>query len=96
MTQKTKAPALAATPPMARRQSEPFTVTISEACELSNLDPMTIRGLIASGRLHTVCVGRRRPVLYPSLQRLVQRGRSETAQQRGKQPASDAALNDDC
>jgi hypothetical protein len=51
---------------------EPIAVTVRRACELSGLGPTKLWDLIAKGELQTTSIGRRRLVLYKSLQRLLQ------------------------
>jgi hypothetical protein len=50
---------------------QPLTVTVETSKKLSGLGHTTIWALIKSGKLETICVGRRRLVLYSSLERLL-------------------------
>jgi hypothetical protein len=54
-----------------RPNKRPITVTIAHAREISGLGNSTIWKLISEGRLDTVSIGRRRLVLYDSLERLL-------------------------
>jgi excisionase family DNA binding protein len=49
----------------------PLTVTVATARKLSGLGNTTIWALIKSGRLESTCVGRRRLIVYPSLEKLL-------------------------
>jgi hypothetical protein len=49
----------------------PITVTIANARYISGLGNSTIWKLISEGRLDTVNIGRRRLVLYDSLEKLL-------------------------
>ena len=61
------APARTLTPP----DLTPITVTLATAKQLTGLGYTTLWGLIGSGVLQTVRVGRRRLVIYASLCRLL-------------------------
>ena len=50
---------------------QPITVSVSDAVKLSSLSPATLYRLIASQRLATVLVGRRRLILVASLSNLI-------------------------
>jgi excisionase family DNA binding protein len=52
-------------------KQRPITVTIPNAREISGLGNSTIWKLISEGRLDTVSVGRRRLILYDSLEKLL-------------------------
>ncbi|MBR0795672.1 hypothetical protein JQ615_09760 [Bradyrhizobium jicamae] len=52
-------------------QSEPLTVTIAIARQISGLGNTTLWKLISDGTLQSVTVGRRRLVVYQSLRRLL-------------------------
>jgi excisionase family DNA binding protein len=54
--------------------SVPITVTVPHARELSGLGNTKIWELISSGELQAVRVGRRRLVLYASLEKLLRPG----------------------
>jgi excisionase family DNA binding protein len=52
-------------------KQRPITVTIADAREISGLGNSTLWKLIGEGRLDTVSVGRRRLILYDSLEKLL-------------------------
>ena len=49
---------------------KPISVTINQTAQISGLGRTTIYDLIKKGRLKTFCVGRRRLVVYSSLEEL--------------------------
>lgn len=49
---------------------KPITITINEALRVSGLGRTKLYELIGSGRLKTITVGRRRLVVYASLEAL--------------------------
>jgi excisionase family DNA binding protein len=55
-------------------KQRPITVTIPNAREISGLGVSTLWKLISEGRLDTVSVGRRRLILYDSLEKLLSPG----------------------
>ena len=50
---------------------QPLAVTVADACRLSGLGTTTIYELIKEQRLRTVTVGRRRLVIFASLELLL-------------------------
>jgi hypothetical protein len=50
---------------------KPITVTVAVAKKLSGLGNTTIWSLIKNGTLETICVGRRRLILYRALEQLL-------------------------
>jgi hypothetical protein len=67
----------------------PITVTIRTAREISGLGNTTIWALIKSGKLESTSVGRRRLVVYRSLQNLLsppQPDLSPQVRRRGRPP----------
>ena len=52
-------------------EAKPLTVTVATARKISGLGNTTIWQLIKNGKLETVHVGRRRLVVYSSLQKLL-------------------------
>ena len=50
---------------------KPLTVSVAEACELIGVGRTTMWVLIRSGRLKTLSIGRRRLIVFESLQELV-------------------------
>lgn len=52
-------------------QTRPLAVTVKTACELVGVGNTTMWGLIKEGRVKTVSIGRRRLVLYASLESLL-------------------------
>jgi len=63
----------------------PLTVTISTARKLSGLGNTTIWALIKKHELETVCVGRRRLVVYRSLQKLLSPPPTQPSDPRGRE-----------
>jgi hypothetical protein len=57
--------------PHERHSGRPLTVTVAMAREISGLGNTTIWALIKSGRLESTCVGRRRLIVYCSLEKLL-------------------------
>jgi excisionase family DNA binding protein len=53
------------------KEPKPIAVTISTARNISGLGNSTIWKLISQGQLATVSVGRRRLIIYDSLQKLL-------------------------
>ena len=60
----------------------PISVTLSEACRITGLGLSSIYAAIGSGTLDSVSVGKRRLVLYASLRRWIEVGRSKPADTR--------------
>jgi hypothetical protein len=50
---------------------QPIAVTVKAACHISGLGKTKLFELIGSGRLDTVAVGKRRLVIYASIERLL-------------------------
>ena len=50
---------------------EAEAITVSQACRLSNLGKTTMYGLISSGRLPTLKVGRKRMIRPTTLRRML-------------------------
>lgn len=50
---------------------KPITVTVSRACELTGLGRTSIYEALKDERLQSVTIGRRRLILYSSLEALV-------------------------
>ena len=74
-----------------------LTVTVAMAREISGLGNTTIWALIKSGKLESVCVGRRRLVVYRSLEKLLAPARSDSppqARRRGRPPKRQWANED--
>jgi hypothetical protein len=68
---------------------KPLTVTVARAREKSGLGNTTIWALIKSGKLESICVGRRRLIVYASLERLLSPALSDPSPQprrRGRPP----------
>ena len=53
------------------RSLKPVSVTIEEAKRLTGLGRTTLYALMAEGKLKTTTIGRRRLVLYSSIEKLV-------------------------
>jgi hypothetical protein len=53
------------------RGTKPLTVTVAMARQISGLGNTTLWALIKNGTLESVSVGRRRLILFPSLERLL-------------------------
>jgi hypothetical protein len=51
--------------------TKPLAVTVKSACKLIGIGHTTMWGLIKTGRVKTVSIGRRRLVLYASLESLL-------------------------
>jgi len=58
-------------PPAQTVAHTPISLTIEATCRISGLGRTSVWGLIKAGRLETARVGRRRLVLYRSLERLL-------------------------
>jgi hypothetical protein len=56
---------------------QPITVTVATARKLSGLGSTTIWALIKAGRLQTVRIGRRRLVIFGSLEKMLAPGRED-------------------
>jgi excisionase family DNA binding protein len=56
---------------ISKEDQTPLAVTVGRACELSGLGPTTLWGLLKSGKLEAVRVGRRTLVTYRSLEALL-------------------------
>ncbi len=52
---------------------KPITVSIKTACELSGLSRSTIWKLVADGTLESISVGRKRLILFESLETLLRK-----------------------
>jgi excisionase family DNA binding protein len=71
------------------RGAKLLTVTVAMARELSGLGDTTIWALIKSGKLESICVGRRRLIVYASLEKLLFPASSDPSPQmrrRGRPP----------
>ena len=66
--------------------AKPLTVTVAMAREISGLGNTTIWALIKKHDLETVCVGRRRLIVYRSLERLLSPAPSDPSPQ-SRRPA---------
>ena len=51
---------------------EPMAATIDDTCRITGLGKTSVYELIAQGRLKSVAIGRRRLVLYSSIEALLQ------------------------
>jgi hypothetical protein len=65
---------------------KPLTVTVAMAREISGLGNTTIWALIKSGRLESTCVGRRRLIVYCSLEELLLPTPTSTQRRRRGRP----------
>jgi excisionase family DNA binding protein len=66
-----------------------LTVTVATARKLSGLGNTTIWALIKSGKLESICVGRRRLIVYRSLENLLSPEPCDSSQhprRRGRPP----------
>jgi hypothetical protein len=61
---------------------KPLTVTVAMARDISGLGNTTLWALIKSGRLESTCVGRRRLIVYCSLEKLLSPAPSDSSPQR--------------
>lgn len=52
-------------------EPKPLAVPVKRACELIGVGNTTMWGLIATGRVKTTSIGRKRLVIYSSLEELV-------------------------
>jgi excisionase family DNA binding protein len=50
---------------------KPLAVPVKRACKLMGVGNTTMWGLIKAGRVKTICIGRRRLVVYTSLESLL-------------------------
>jgi hypothetical protein len=69
--------------------AKPLTVTVAMAREISGLGNTTIWALIKSSKLESICVGRRRLIVYCSLEKLLSPEPSDSSpqrRQRGRPP----------
>lgn len=57
---------------MHNQQLKPITITINEALRVSGLGRTKLYELIGSGTLKTITIGRRRLVVYASLEALAE------------------------
>jgi excisionase family DNA binding protein len=57
--------------PSRREQPIPLTKTIDDTCRITGLGRTKVYDLIATGRLKTTAVGRRRLVFYASIEALL-------------------------
>ena len=57
----------------------PLTVPVKRAAELVGLGKSTVWKLIASGELETVSIGKKRLVIFASLESLIERRRGKAA-----------------
>ena len=55
--------------------ARPLTVSVKTACKLVGVGKTTMWALIKSGRVRTVSIGRRRLVIYASLETLISEAR---------------------
>ena len=58
----------------ALNQTRPLSVTVKTACQLVGVGNTTMWALIKAGRVKTVSIGRRRLVIYASLESLLALG----------------------
>jgi hypothetical protein len=78
--------------------AQPLTVTVASAKKLSGLGNTTIWALIKNGALETICIGRRRLIVYRSLEKLLSPEPTEGGSQRPrrgrppKRPRPDEAV----
>lgn len=63
---------------------DPLTISVAEAKRLSGLGHTKLWELIGNGTLKTVCVGRRRLVIFASLFRLLTPGEQPRPRRRGR------------
>jgi excisionase family DNA binding protein len=59
-----------------RSQPKPIAVPVQEACQIGGFGVTTAYELIKQGKLKTVAIGRRRLVIYSSLEELFQQDTS--------------------
>jgi excisionase family DNA binding protein len=59
---------------MRTAQTEPVAATIPEACRISGLGRSTVYNLIATGRLKSTKIGKRRLVILASLKAVLNAG----------------------
>jgi hypothetical protein len=75
---------------------KPLTVTVATARKISGLGNTTIWGLIKREKLKSVCVGRRRLIVYSSLERLLSPSElpyhSSKPRRRGRPPKAPGLL----
>jgi excisionase family DNA binding protein len=64
----------AATPDVTGKGFKPLAVPVKAACQLVGVGHTTMWALIKEGRVKTVSVGRRRLVIYASLEALLSTG----------------------
>jgi len=55
-----------------RSDRKPLAVSVEDASRLTSLGRSTVAELISQGKLKTVAIGRRRVVLYASIEALLQ------------------------
>ena len=66
-------------PPKSTRPLKPLAVTVAQACELTGLGETTIYELLKNGTLRSVHVGKRRLIVYESVEELIEQGAPTTA-----------------
>jgi excisionase family DNA binding protein len=54
-----------------REPLKPLTTTVNDACQITGLGRTKIYELIGSGVLETIAIGRRRLILYDSIEDLI-------------------------
>ena len=64
----------------------PLAVTIAQACNLTGLGETTIYLLLKYGTLRSTHVGKRRLVIYESIQKLIEQGAPTTASPAPRRP----------
>ena len=77
---------------MADNTTLPISVTLHEACRLSGLGMSKIYEAISNSTLESVTIGKRRLVLYESLVRMIEAGRSRPADTRSNWTPPNPAL----
>ena len=53
------------------QSQKPLAVSVARACELMSIGPTSMWAMIKSGRVATISIGRRRLVIYASLEKLI-------------------------
>jgi hypothetical protein len=69
---------------------EPITISVAEAKRVSGLGLTKLWELIGNGTLQTVCVGRRRLVIFASLGRLLTPGEQPRPRRRSRRRKAQA------
>jgi excisionase family DNA binding protein len=62
--------------PLHPDHSAPLAVSVARACELSSLGQTKIYELIGNGEIETITIGRKRLVIYASLEKFVEKRRA--------------------